>query len=239
MQKKTLAIIIPIYNEQKTIHRILKKVLKFKLQKNIKKKIFIYDDSSNDGSKDILFNFKNNKQIKIFFKKKNYGKGHTQKLALQNSEIKKCDFITIQDADLEYNPNDISRLLNQMIKDKNQFAIGYRNLKNCNLRSPYFFFRETAVNFLNFLINFLFDVKIKDCACCYRIFSKNLWNKLKPTGNKFDFDYSIICQSIKIVKSITQTSTWYKSRSYNEGKKAKWIVGFYAIKAILFEKFKF
>lgn len=228
-----LSIIVPVFNEIHTIQIVLRKLVILKLCCNFKKEIIIIDDFSTDGTINIIKNYARKYNfIKAIFKKKNKGKGHSQKIA---KSFVSGNYVIIQDADLEYDPNDINKLLKIAIFKKKDFVIGFRNLKT-TIFHPYFFFRETAVNFLTLLINILYKTKIKDSACCYRLFSSKLWKSINGNSDKFEYDFSIICQAIKKTKNIGQCSVKYKSRGYKDGKKCTWDVGIYAFKRILLDR---
>ena len=141
--KKKLSIIVPVYNEVNTVETILKKLVNLKLYNNLQKELIIIDDYSTDGSINILKKYtKKYGFIKTIYKKKNKGKGDSQKLAKKKVS---GDYVIIQDADLEYNPTDINKLLKIAIVEKKDFVIGYRQMKT-SLTHPYFYFREMAVN---------------------------------------------------------------------------------------------
>jgi glycosyltransferase involved in cell wall biosynthesis len=223
--KKKLSIIVPVYNEVNTVG---------KLFNNFKKELIVIDDCSTDGSIDIIRKFKNKYGfIKTIYKKKNKGKGHSQKLAKKKVT---GNYVIIQDADLEYDPIDINKLLKIAIIEKKDFVIGYRKMKT-SINHPYFYFREMAVNILTYLMNFLYGTQIKDSACCYRLFSTKLWKNIKGNADKFEYDFSIICQAIKKTKNIGQCKVFYKSRSYEDGKKCTWDVGLHAFKRIILDSF--
>ena len=232
--KKKLSIIVPVYNEVKTVEIILKKLVHLKVYNNLQKELIIIDDCSTDGSIDILKKYvKKYSFIKAIFKKKNKGKGDSQKLA---KKIVTGNYVIIQDADLEYNPMDINKLLKIAITKNKDFVVGYRQMKT-SLKHPYFYFREIAVNILTGLMNILYGTQIKDSACCYRLFSTKLWRSIDGNADRFEYDFSIICQAIKKTKNIGQCKVFYKSRSYTDGKKCTWDVGIYAFKRIILDRF--
>ena len=232
---KKLSIIVPVYNEVNTLEIIIKKLVDLNLYKNIKKEIILIDDHSTDGSTEIIRKYEsnNNELIKTYYKKENRGKGDSQKISKQ---FVTGDYIIIQDADLEYDPEDINKLLKIAEDEKKDFVIGHRIMKT-TIKHPYFFFRELAVNTLTLLMNILYRTSIKDCACCYRLFTSDLWKNIDGRADQFEYDFSIICQAIKKTKNIGQCSVYYKSRTYEDGKKCTWDVGLHAFKRIILDRF--
>ena len=231
---KKLTIIVPVYNEINTVEIIIKKLINLKFYNNIDKEIIIIDDLSTDGSREIIKLYDSKYDfIKGIYKDKNKGKGDSQKIAKQ---FVNGDYVIIQDADVEYEPEDINKLLKIAVDENKDFVIGYRKMKT-SIKHPYFYFREIAVSALTLTMNMLYNVKIKDCACCYRLFDNKLWKSIDGRSNKFEYDFSIICQAIKKTKKIGQCEVFYKSRSYVEGKKCTWDVGIHAFKRIILDRF--
>ena len=134
---KKLSIIVPVYNEINTLEIIIKKLVDLNLYNNIEKEIIIVDDNSTDGSTKIIEKYESDyKFIKTYFKKENKGKGDSQKIA---KEFVTGDYVIIQDADLEYDPADINKLLKIAEDEKKDFVIGHRIMKT-TIKHPYFFF---------------------------------------------------------------------------------------------------
>ena len=128
---KKLSIIVPVYNEINTLETIIKKLLKLNLYKETIKELIIIDDCSNDGSKEIIKEYSNKYEIiKGVFKDKNKGKGDSQKLA---KKYVTGDFVIIQDADLEYDPEDLNKLLKIALDEDKEFVIGYRQMKTLSI----------------------------------------------------------------------------------------------------------
>ena len=231
---KMLSIIVPVYNEIGTVETVIKKLIDLKLYNNLDKEIIIVDDHSTDGSKEIIKSYEKKYDfIKCLYKAENKGKGDSQKIA---KKLVSGDYVIIQDADLEYDPDDINKLVKIAIDEDKEFVIGYRKMKT-SINHLYFYFRELAVNMLTLTMNILYGVKIIDCACCYRLFSTNIWKNIHGRADKFEYDFSIICQAIKKTKKIGQCEVYYNSRSYKDGKKCTWDVGIYAFKRIILDRF--
>ena len=174
------------------------------------------------------------KMLLLFLKKKNMGKGDSQKIAIPLCE---GDFTIIQDADLEYNVENINSLLKLLIEKNFDAVLGYRKLKNTKVYSTYFIFHKLAVISLTIMTNLLYGSKFKDVCTCYRLIKTNLLKSLKINGERFEYDFSIICQAVKKTKNIGQCSVYYKSRTYEDGKKCTWDVGIHAFKRIILDRF--
>ena len=234
---KKLSIIVPVYNEISTVSIVLHNLKKLKLFNNYTTQMIIVDDNSNDGTKELLEKLKNNEIFKndtFIFKEKNSGKGDSQKIAIP---LCTGDFTIIQDADLEYNIENINLLLQLAIEKNHDAVLGYRKLKDTKVYSFYFIFHKIAVLSLTLLTNILYLSKFRDVCTCYRLIRTPLLKDLKINGERFEYDFSMINQLIKKTKNIGQVEIDYKNRSYKDGKKNTWIVGFYAIKRIILDRF--
>ena len=220
---KKLSIIIPLYNEKKTIKKLLYKINNLK---SFKKEIIVVDDASTDGSVDILR--KNRKLItKIIYHKKNKGKGAAIKSA---KNFVSGDVIIIQDADLEYNPNDYIKLLNY-IKVGYKVVYGSRVLGTNRylLKNFSSFIRIFFNHILTILSNILNNQNLTDAHTCYKMFRSEIFSKIKLEEDDFSFCPEITTKvGLKKIK-IKEVSIRYNGRSYEEGKKIKFIDGIKAV----------
>lgn len=236
---KILSIIVPVYNEVNTVLIVLKKLKNLKLYNNYTSQIIIVDDNSNDGTAELLQKIKKNDDYKndtFIFKKKNMGKGDSQKIAIP---LCTGDFTIIQDADLEYNVENINSLLKLILKKNFDAVLGYRKLKNTKVYSTYFIFHKLAVISLTIMTNLLYGSKFKDVCTCYRLIKTPILKYLKINGERFEYDFSMINQLAKKTKNIGSVEIDYTNRSFEEGKKNTWIVGIYAFKRIILDRFNF
>ena len=233
---KKLSIIIPVYNEFNTVSIVLHKLKKLKLFENYTSQLLVVDDNSNDGSKELLKKLESSEIFKndiFIYKNKNLGKGDSQKMAIP---LCKGDFTVIQDADLEYNIENINSLLELAIINNHDAVLGYRKLKDTKIYSAYFIFHKIAVLSLSFLTNILYFTRLKDVCTCYRLIKTPLLQSLKINGERFEYDFSMINQLIKKTKNIGQIEIDYRNRSFAEGKKNTWVVGIYALKRIILDR---
>ena len=227
-----ISIIIPCYNEKNTILKILKKV---KNQK-INKQIIVIDDSSTDGTTNILKkNFKK-KGFKLISHKKNLGKGAAIKSA---KKFIKGDIVIIQDADLEYDPKDYRKLILPIIKKKTKVVYGSRvlNKKKYSNRNFSSKFRVFANYILTLISNFINSQKLTDAHTCYKVFDAKLFKKIKLQENDFSFCPEITTKVSNLKEKILEVPIKYKGRSYEKGKKIQFKDGFLALKTLF--KYKY
>mgnify|MGYP001434965879 CR=1 FL=1 len=219
-----LSIIIPAYNEEKTILEVISRVKKTKL-KNIIKEIIIVDDFSADNTKKILSNLKDS-SIKIFFHQKNQGKGSAIRTGLKHAT---GDIILIQDADLEYDPAEYQKLLKPIIENKTMIVYGSRletirkDLKNM------YKLHYIGNAFLTAVTNLLYGSKITDMETCYKVFKKEVIKNIKLKAKRFDFEPEITAKILKKGCKIVEIPINFKGRRFDEGKKITWVDGIKAL----------
>ena len=224
MKRSKLTIIIPAYNEINTIQILLEKIFKVEIEKQI----IIVDDNSSDGTKNIILNYKE-KVDKIIFHDSNKGKGAAIKSA------QKCvegDYVIIQDADLEYDPNDFYNLISEIEKKKSKVIYGSRVLKNkkfTNIQNFSHKLRIVGNIFLTKLSNFINKQSLTDAHTCYKLFDSNLFKSIKLVENDFSFCPEITTKISLLGIKITEVPITYNGRTYGEGKKIVAMDGFKAI----------
>jgi len=223
-----LSVVIPIFNEEKTIERIVDEVL----GEQTPKEIIIIDDGSTDGtwsiiqkSKSIALRSKNqnyNEKLKIIRNEKNKGKGYSVRKGIQEAT---GDVLIIQDADLEYNPNDYSRLLEPILERKTEVVYGTR-LKELKFRL--FGKNKTPMplhylvnRFLSFLTNILYGLHLTDMETCYKMMTRKVYEQLELKSNRFDIEPEITAKIAKKGYKIIEIPISTKPRNYNEGKKIR------------------
>lgn len=229
---KNLSIIIPIFNEIKTIEDLLKKVLKI----NVGKQLIVVDDGSKDGSIDILKKYKK-KIDKIIIHKKNQGKGAAIR---SGQKYVKGKYVVIQDADLEYNPSDIIKLLRVIKKKKLKAIYGSRVLNKKKKENTQNFTARIRI-FANFLLtkisNYINNQNLTDAHTCYKMFESKLFKKIKLKENGFAFCPEVTTKISKMNIKISEFPISYKGRTYDEGKKITFFDGLDALYVLI--KFRY
>ena len=223
-----LTIIIPVYNELNTIEKIINKVL---VQNYIDKEIIIIDDGSNDGTTEIIKKNIEKKISKAIYLKKNSGKGAAIKSAIDHIT---GDMVIIQDADLEYNPDDYKFLIDPILKKESQVVYGSRVLGKKRYSNNNFvsLFRVFANHLLTILSNLINKQQLTDAHTCYKLFETKVIKQIKLHENGFGFCPEITTKIGNLNIKIKEIPISYKGRSVNEGKKINFIDGLIAIKAI-------
>jgi len=225
-----VSIVIPVFNESGTIYEILEKINSIK---NLKKEIIIVNDGSTDTTKKIIQKKCSNLYSKFISYEKNKGKGYACRkgLAHVNGEI-----VIIQDADLEYDPNDYLKLIEPIIRKKSKVVYGSRVLKGGHRTRPKsadVFIRLAANHFLTFLSNLLNKQNLTDAHTCYKVFDSSLINKIKLKEDGFNFCPEITANFSKIRENIYEVPINYYGRTHEQGKKISFLDGFRAIYAII------
>ena len=221
-----LRIIIPCYNEENTIKTVLEKI---KNQNEFKKEIVVIDDFSTDKTRTILENDLKEEIDQLILNPKNYGKGYSIKKGIDKAT---GDIILIQDADLEYDPNDYGKLINPIKKDVADVVYGSRFLGGGETRVLYFW-HTIGNKFLTLLSNMLSNLNLTDMEVGYKVFKADVLKNLKLEENRFGFEPEITAKIAKKNLRIFEVSISYFGRKYNEGKKITWKDGFSAIRCII------
>ena len=230
---KILSILIPAYNEGKTIHLILDKIMAVNLPDNIDKEIIIVNDCSSDDTKETIESyFKKSSFInyKIFNQIKNKGKGAAIQKAI---ELAKGDYIIIQDADLEYDPNEYNILLKPIIDDVADVVYGSRFIGGKPHRIL-FFWHSLGNKFLTFLSNSFNNLNLTDMETCYKLFRSEIIKNINLKEKRFGFEPEVTAKIARLKNiRIYEVGISYYGRTYEDGKKINWKDGIRAIYSII------
>ncbi len=226
---RLLSIVIPCYNEEKTIEKILDEVFSVNLG-STKKEIIIVDDGSKDNTRKILKKLSNkHSEIRLIFQEKNQGKGAGLKRGLLETT---GDVVVIQDADLEYDPQEYMTLLDPILKNRADVVFGSRFMGGQPHRVVYFW-HMIGNKFLTLLSNMFTNLNLTDMETCYKMFRREIIQSIKIEEDRFGFEPEITAKVARGNYRIFEVGISYYGRTYTEGKKIGWRDGFRAIYCII------
>ncbi len=224
---KSISIIIPCYNEINTIEKIIDKIIN---QTTYKKEIIVVDDFSTDGSREILKDKLSDKIDKLILNEKNFGKGYSVRQGIKNSTK---EIILIQDADLEYEPSDYSKLVEPIINGYADVVYGSRFIGSDEKKVLYYW-HSFGNYFLTSLSNMFSNINLTDMENCYKVFKSEILKDIELKENRFGFEPEV---TAKIAKrkdiNIYEVGIKYHGRTYSEGKKIGWKDGLSALRCII------
>jgi glycosyltransferase involved in cell wall biosynthesis len=228
-KKLTLSIIVPVFNEEKTVALILKTVSRLSLP-GIEKDIVVVNDGSADGTAAVLKKIKI-PGVRIFNHEKNKGKGAAIRTAIPHT---KGDFVIIQDADLEYDPNDYQKLLEPLIHGQADVVYGSRFR---GVHRAFMFWHSIGNKFLTLVTNILYDTILTDMETCYKVFRGEVIRGLELKSNRFEIEPEMTAKILKKKYRIFEVPISYAGRGFEEGKKITWRDGFSALATLVRYRF--
>ena len=224
--KIVLSIVIPCFNEKDYIREVLRRVEASPVPN---KEIIIVDDCSTDGTRDILKKELEPRVKKVIYHEKNSGKGAALRNGFKSAQ---GDIILIQDADLEYNPQEYPALIKPIIENRADVVYGSRFIGSREHRVLYFW-HMVGNKFLTCLSNMLTNINLTDMECGYKVFRREILDQITLEENGFGFEPEITAKIAKLKCRIYEVGISYDGRTYQQGKKINWTDGVHAIQCII------
>ena len=223
-----LSIVIPVYNEKKTILDVLERVRNI----NLPKEIIVVDDCSTDGTREVLGNQPGSEDLRIILQPRNMGKGAALRTGFQAVT---GDIVVVQDADLEYDPQDYPALIQPILANKADVVYGSRFLSGPH--RVLLFWHSVGNKILTTLSNMMTDLNLTDMETCYKVFRADVLERINLRENRFGFEPEFTAKVAKSRCRIYEVPISYSGRDYTEGKKIGWKDGIAALYFIL--KYRF
>jgi glycosyltransferase involved in cell wall biosynthesis len=225
---RTLSVIVPIFNERKTVAEILRRMRRVEMPLDVE--IVMVDDASWDGTADILKALEDS-TVRVVRHRENAGKGAAIRTGLANA---RGDVVLIQDADLEYDPDDWPRLLNPLLKGKAKVVYGNRFAGE---HSSMMFVPWLGNRLLALVTNVLYGTTLSDLECGYKLFDRHVLESIDIRSNGFDFEPEITAKVLRRGHRIYEVPISYAGREFDEGKKFTWKDGMQAVVTLVRYRF--
>jgi glycosyltransferase involved in cell wall biosynthesis len=224
-----LSIIMPAYNERRTIREIVARVLAVDLQ-DMEKELVIVDDGSKDGTRDILAELDGANGVRVFYQSHNQGKGAALARGMQEAT---GDILLIQDADLEYNPEEYPMLLRPILHGNADVVYGSRFLGSPHGQRVLYFWHSVGNKMLTLLSNAASDLNLTDMETCYKVLTRDIANRLDLRSKRFGVEPENTCKVARLRARIYEVPISYNGRTYAEGKKIGFVDALQAAWTIL------
>jgi glycosyltransferase involved in cell wall biosynthesis len=228
---RKLSVIVPVFNERNTLVEILRRMRSVELPDGVEREIIIVDDGSDDGTRDVLKQLSDS-TVRVVMHDMNQGKGAAVRTGL---EIATGDYILIQDADLEYDPEDWPRLMHPVLRGRARVVYGSRFTGE---RRNMLFLHWIGNRFLSLVTNVLYNTTLSDMETCYKLVDKRLLDGMHLRADAFDIEPEITAKILKQGVRVYEVPISYAGREFDEGKKITWRDGFAALWTLVKYRFR-
>jgi glycosyltransferase involved in cell wall biosynthesis len=228
---RKLSVVVPVYNERNTLVEILRRMRAVELPDNVEREIIVVDDGSTDGTRDVLKQL-GDSTVRVLMHPNNRGKGAAVRTGFAAAG---GDYVLVQDADLEYDPEDWPRLLRPIMRGRARVVYGSRFTGE---RRNMLFLHWVGNRFLSLVTNVLYNTTLSDMETCYKVIDRNLINELTLHADKFDIEPEITAKILRRGIRIYEVPISYAGREFDEGKKITWRDGFSALSTLVKYRFK-
>jgi glycosyltransferase involved in cell wall biosynthesis len=226
-----LSVIVPVFNERNTLVEIVRRMRQVQLPDGIDREIVVVDDGSTDGTRDVLKQL-GDSTVRVVMHPQNRGKGAAVRTGFEHAD---GDYVLVQDADLEYDPEDWPKLLNPVLRGKARVVYGSRFTGE---RRNMLFLHWVGNRFLSLTTNVLYNTTLSDMETCYKLIDRKLVDELALRADKFDIEPEITAKILKRKIRIYEVPISYTGREFEEGKKITWRDGFAALATLVKYRFK-
>lgn len=226
---ETLSIVIPVFDEVNTLKEVIGRVREVHLPQVARREIVIVDDYSTDGTRDLLAAYKGQNGFKIVFHDRNRGKGAALRTGIAETT---GSIVLIQDADLEYDPQEYPKLMAPLLAGKADVVFGSRFAGGESKRVLYFW-HSVGNKFLTTLSNMFTNINLTDMETCYKVFRGEVIRSIRIEEDRFGFEPEVTSKVARMGCRIYEVGIGYSGRTYAEGKKINWKDGVRAIWCIL------
>ncbi len=228
---RKLSIVVPVFNERNTLVEILRRMRGVELPDNVEREIIVVDDGSDDGTRDVLRQL-GDSTVRIVLHERNQGKGAAVRTGFAHAT---GDYVLIQDADLEYDPEDWPKLLAPVLRGKARVVYGSRFTGE---RRNMLFLHWLGNRFLSLITNILYNTTLSDMETCYKLIDRGLVEQLHLRSDQFDIEPEITAKLLKRKVRIYEVPISYAGREFDEGKKITWRDGFAALWTLVKYRFR-
>ena len=228
---RKLSIVVPVFNERNTLVEILRRMRAVELPDGIEREIIVVDDGSSDGTRDVL-NQLGDSTVRVVMHDVNRGKGAALRTGFAHAT---GEYVLVQDADLEYDPEDWPRMLNPVLRGKARVVYGSRFTGE---RRNMLLLHWIGNRFLSMTTNVLYNTTLSDMETCYKLIERDLVDTMKLHSNRFDIEPEITAKILKRGIRIYEVPISYSGREFDEGKKITWRDGFSALWTLVKYRFR-